>query len=446
MRTRIGFHTLAFGFALGVAFLSGCGGSGGRRNATLPGPPTGLMANPSHMQIDLAWNAVAGATSYSVYRDTTTPVVSGPATLVTSGVTATSYSDTGLTNGTTYFYVVTAVNAGGESPDSMEVWATPGTYWVDGVSGSDSNSGSFVAPFRTITFALGVAVSGQFIKVLPATYDAALGEIFPLQPALGVQLIGDEANLGAGANPVVISGIGLVGGTGDDATVVGADGGRIAGFMIGDSTSAVFHFGVYISGVTTTAASNTFMGPTYGGVLLEGAGSSIVENNEFDTVSYGVYVRSCPDAPSVRNNLFRAMAIPIDVVGTTTNVIIEANTITGNGQSGIQVQHGTPRIENNVFDLASGYTYGGVRTAFPSAMPILRGNVFQCTTGVVIDAGTPDLGTSSDPGNNDFSLVSGVSITHNAPTTVSAIGNTFPNNPPILGVDIVITAGGTLLY
>ncbi|MFC5472326.1 glycoside hydrolase family 5, partial [Cohnella suwonensis] len=49
----------------------------------------------------------------------------GPYANVATGVTATSYADTGLTNGTTYYYVVSASNAVGESVNSAQASATP---------------------------------------------------------------------------------------------------------------------------------------------------------------------------------------------------------------------------------------------------------------------------------------------------------------------------------
>ena len=48
---------------------------------------------------------------------------SGYADVVTQA--GTTYSNTGLTNGTTYYYVVSAVNAGGESPNSNQASAKP---------------------------------------------------------------------------------------------------------------------------------------------------------------------------------------------------------------------------------------------------------------------------------------------------------------------------------
>jgi chitin-binding protein len=90
--------------------------------ATAPTAPTGLTATAGNNQVSLSWNAVSGATSYILKRSTTD---GGPYTNVFVGLTATSVTDIGLNNGTTYFYRVTAVNASGESPLSNQASATP---------------------------------------------------------------------------------------------------------------------------------------------------------------------------------------------------------------------------------------------------------------------------------------------------------------------------------
>src|SRR5208337_4391402 len=66
-------------------------------------------------------NASSGTTSYNVKRSTTN---GGPYTTVASPTTA-SYTNTGLTNGTPYYYVLTAVNTVGESNPSSQATATP---------------------------------------------------------------------------------------------------------------------------------------------------------------------------------------------------------------------------------------------------------------------------------------------------------------------------------
>lgn len=85
--------------------------------------PAGLSATTQgKTQIDLSWTAVSGATSYDLYRNT---VDSGNFPRVGSEptTTGTSYSDTGLTAGTTYYYKVGAINASGESIASASISA-----------------------------------------------------------------------------------------------------------------------------------------------------------------------------------------------------------------------------------------------------------------------------------------------------------------------------------
>jgi fibronectin type 3 domain-containing protein len=71
--------------------------------------------------VALSWSAPSGATSYNVQRSTTN---GGPYTSIATPTT-TSYTDTGVTNGTTYYYVVAAVNGAGQSANSSQVSATP---------------------------------------------------------------------------------------------------------------------------------------------------------------------------------------------------------------------------------------------------------------------------------------------------------------------------------
>ena len=89
--------------------------------ATPPTAPTGLQATAGNTQVSLVWTASAGATSYHVKRST---INGGPYTQV-SAPTATNFTDLGLTNGTAYFYVVSALNSAGESANSSQVSATP---------------------------------------------------------------------------------------------------------------------------------------------------------------------------------------------------------------------------------------------------------------------------------------------------------------------------------
>jgi fibronectin type 3 domain-containing protein len=102
--------------------FSGCGGyGGGNGGATVPPVPTGLTATAGNAQVALTWNASSGAASYYVKRSTTSG--SGYAQIATPA--AANYTDTGLTNGTKYYYVISAYNSAGQSSNSPEVSVTP---------------------------------------------------------------------------------------------------------------------------------------------------------------------------------------------------------------------------------------------------------------------------------------------------------------------------------
>lgn len=87
-----------------------------------PPPPGNLLATGGNGQVALSWSASSGAASYDVKRAT---VSGGPYALVANGVTTTSFTNAGLTNGTTYYFVVSARNSSGESANSSQVSATP---------------------------------------------------------------------------------------------------------------------------------------------------------------------------------------------------------------------------------------------------------------------------------------------------------------------------------
>jgi hypothetical protein len=108
-------------FLAGCASVSSHSGGGGGGGTQPPAAPAGLQATAGNAQISLTWNASTGATSYNVKRSTTN---GGPYTTIASPTTA-SYTNTGLTNGTPYYYVVTAVNSAGESNPSSQATATP---------------------------------------------------------------------------------------------------------------------------------------------------------------------------------------------------------------------------------------------------------------------------------------------------------------------------------
>ncbi|MCP5547388.1 MAG: autotransporter-associated beta strand repeat-containing protein [Akkermansiaceae bacterium] len=87
-----------------------------------PAAPTGLALLGQPGAVSLNWSTTPTATSYNVRRSN---VSGGPYDIVASGITGTSFTDATVSDGTPYFYVVTAVNAFGEGDESAESTATP---------------------------------------------------------------------------------------------------------------------------------------------------------------------------------------------------------------------------------------------------------------------------------------------------------------------------------
>ena len=88
------------------------------------GAPTGLTAKPTNTAVALSWTGPAYARSYNVKNATTS---GGPYATVANTI-ATAYTNSGLVNGTTYYFVVSALNYYGESTNSSEVTPRPCVY------------------------------------------------------------------------------------------------------------------------------------------------------------------------------------------------------------------------------------------------------------------------------------------------------------------------------
>jgi fibronectin type 3 domain-containing protein len=89
----------------------------------VPAAPTGVAATAGESQVTISWDSVSDATSYNIYWSTSSGVA--PATGARLPTNTASYVQAALIDGTTHYYVVTAVNALGEGAPSAQVSATP---------------------------------------------------------------------------------------------------------------------------------------------------------------------------------------------------------------------------------------------------------------------------------------------------------------------------------
>ena len=97
-------------------------GSSTGQGWVLQAGPGGLAASPGDGQVAVSWQAVSGATSYTVSRSL---VSGGPYSVLASGLASPACLNTGLANGATYYYVVAAVIGASVGVNSAEVRATP---------------------------------------------------------------------------------------------------------------------------------------------------------------------------------------------------------------------------------------------------------------------------------------------------------------------------------
>lgn len=84
--------------------------------------PPALAATPGDGQVVLSWSTAANATGYNIK---TASAAAGPYTIIAPNIASLGFTNTGLTDGTIYYYVVSAVNQAGESVNSSPVSAQP---------------------------------------------------------------------------------------------------------------------------------------------------------------------------------------------------------------------------------------------------------------------------------------------------------------------------------
>jgi hypothetical protein len=190
--------------------------------------------------------------------------------------------------------------------DGAPLDSGPTAWFVNAATGDDvANDGKSAAtPFLTITRALAAATSGEDVLVAAGTYDASLGETFPITIPDGVILRGDEDNKGAGV------------------IVAGGSPSEFIGTVIAAGSGSVVA-GLTISAVPSGADNTMGLDITVSNVTVQNCTIT-------DGAANAIYIRNGSTGHVIRGNVLLRNNEGIGFIGGGEGSLVEGNLIRDN--------------------------------------------------------------------------------------------------------------------
>ncbi|MUG95557.1 DUF1565 domain-containing protein [Scytonema sp. UIC 10036] len=271
------------------------------------------------------------------------------------------------------------------------------TVYVNPTAGSDSAAGSQQAPLKTITQALKRASSGSQIQLAEGYYNAASGEIFPLDVPVAVTIIGNESNKGSHV---------LIEGSGEYRSptlakqnvtfILSSNVTELRGITV--TNQANRGVGVWIESIACTISNCTFINCNRDGVFASG--------NAHVTITGSLFAQNATNCISI----FRDTQG--DIIG---NILYKSGfgMVIGDRASPILT-------ENHIYENRSGIVVSG------DARPVLRNNISERNTEdglTVISNALPDLGNTNDYGGNILRLNGKFDLQNSGSHRLLAVGN-----------------------
>ncbi len=349
--------------------------------------------------------------------------------------------------------------------------------YVDPVNGNDADAGTISEPYKTLTQALSFAHAGQIIHLGEGTYDAANGEIWPSHsgsPPTAVPNVPNDVTITADGNMVVLSG---PAGFDTNTALVFEGSGEVNGVLISG-----FEIGVIVDDdaeVVLDEVQVTASGEI--GVLAAGTAELIVRDSVIHNNSaIGLASTGSANVTVIESDLFAnhpaieaSSQSRVNVSGSdihdnggggtgavnsgvsvtdTARLVVEDTTVRNNGFAGVHIQGGasvtigpgTDVFENDTGVVVTSDLPGKATLEIDGASihdhsyqgitwEMAMGNSFKMRNTSVIDNGDSglyfggdadviDLGTSSEPGNNDYSGNVAPHIVDNRPARAAPDG------------------------
>jgi parallel beta-helix repeat protein len=271
------------------------------------------------------------------------------------------------------------------------------TLYVNPVVGNDSNAGTRLNPYKTLTRALRETTThNTIIQLVSGTYSTASGEVFPLVIPSGAMVVGHKATKGKG---IVISGSGEYQSPSfgsQNVTLLLLGDAQLMGVMI--ENAAAKGTGVWIESGTSTLAHNTLINCGREGVFVSGSAKPVILDNVFVQNAASGLVIARTSKGEVRRNVFQQNALAI-AISDFAAPLVANNTLSQNRLAIALSREARPVLRNNIIEKN---TQGGL---------LINGNAI------------PDLGTPQESAGNIFRHNQRFDLQNLTSTKVISAGN-----------------------